>query len=888
MDCPSSAKRKAPTALTSDHLKKANTLDYTGYTNQPHGLDDDQVTGENLKRFNSATLVVQQRQKVTVAKPQRDFDFILALPKVPGRRCTVRSLNKKLANFILRIVESGTTDFLSATDPNKYGKGSTGLLSVNFPVKDYSKEEVQSLIPLTLELLDRWPWPQVKAPALVRYVTASKLPRHPLHYPPIGNSRSAEFNTSIVCIDPQTGGFHVWNCFTSANCVTNIEIPPISSNIIFGTPKGKRERNVGEEDHPAETYLKFLSSKLHLKVTTVENAKQLAEAYDRAYGYEMRSRGPYDGAWMWRFTTKDRVTTISPTKRVKNDILGSLPSIYVNSTKIRVLPVLNAIIQTWTQSEDILEAWKAGCRTADTVNAAITEGEVPIKVCHCEDPSSSGEVHPCAGCLRIMSCAEMRDDYKQDRICRLCAATPAKDFNHSAITHEGRVAKDSNPLVIAHEGHVAIYRAVRSNLWYEAKRCSIPHEVYSARVLPIWRSLQQHALIGGQWQDAYCLVDRRSVAGRNPFLPSFEAVFPYIVFEGKTQYHAPGNVVITALYINLLKHTYIPALLSHVANYIRSDRGPEAVKRFMMEMEDVYLISLRTPYNKKKRLSASVGSSEYASIKREWVTGLPGSHGHEKMQYTQKHYLHNPRKAPYPDWRPDGFERIRKLVFAIELNFPDQKLRRGPDGCPFPFHESEIPSDWSWWSCWRLFDERLARMEIWCNRHWDCRFYAICGRLLMRCTVDDTTETIFIECIWQILDINMTDKLFDLPISLYIRHPLRFAVAHRQHGIQLRSAWTKLQPEAIEDRDPSRCNMSIEASIVNYAKSNFPDELYPLMRKDFEKRLNLGPEFYDPGQRLSDTGQVRGLSVPDLEDIVAEDLDEEDEDFSREDDSGSE
>lgn len=81
-------------------------------------------------------------------------------------------------------------------------------------------------------------------------------------------------------------------------------------------------------------------------------------------------------------------------------------------------------------------------------------------------------------------------------------------------------------------------------------------------------------------------------------------------------------------------------------------------------------------------------------------------------------------------------------------------------------------------------------------------------------------ETIFIECIWQILDITISDGLFDLLFSIHMKHPLRFAVAHRQHGTQLRSGWTSPHPESIDDRDPTKDNMSIEACIVNFAKSN--------------------------------------------------------------------
>lgn len=115
--------------------------------------------------------------------------------------------------------------------------------------------------------------------------------------------------------------------------------------------------------------------------------------------------------------------------------------------------------------------------------------------------------------------------------------------------------------------------------------------------------------------------------------------------------------------------------------------------------------------------------------------------------------------------------------------------------------------------------------------------------------VEDNIETIFLECIWQFLDVKLTDGIFDLPISIYIRHPLRFTVAHRHHGSQLRSAWTTAHPSSIEERDSSKDNMSIEACIVNWAKSDFPEELYPAIKQDLVDNLNIPKEWYDPSQR---------------------------------------
>ena len=127
----------------------------------------------------------------------------------------------------------------------------------------------------------------------------------------------------------------------------------------------------------------------------------------------------------------------------------------------------------------------------------------------------------------------------------------------------------------------------------------------------------------------------------------------------------------------------------------------------------------------------------------------------------------------------------------------------------------------------------------------------------------DTTETIVLECIWQILDVTITDELFELPISLYQKHPLRFAVAHRERGRQLRSGWTTPHPEFVGDHDASVNNMSFEACIVNYAKSNYPKAFYPEMKRDFQENVRLGTNWHDPSLRMRDDGATRRIEIPD-------------------------
>ncbi|CAF9929218.1 hypothetical protein IMSHALPRED_007859 [Imshaugia aleurites] len=166
--------------------------------------------------------------------------------------------------------------------------------------------------------------------------------------------RANEFSTWITCIDPETGETHQRSSCADPKRATAMMIPDIPSNIIFGTSKGKQVRKAGDgEEEDLAEYFKFLSSPLHMKVTSVESAKQSRAVWGRAYGYdEVQGRGPYNGFDIWRFSQRSRrTTTISPTRLVKHDILGSIPSINARSTQkiCVVLLVFNAIIPTWME-----------------------------------------------------------------------------------------------------------------------------------------------------------------------------------------------------------------------------------------------------------------------------------------------------------------------------------------------------------------------------------------------------------------------------------------------------------------------------------------------------------------------------------------------------------
>ncbi|THW12758.1 hypothetical protein D6C98_10797 [Aureobasidium pullulans] len=100
-------------------------------------------------------------------------------------------------------------------------------------------------------------------------------------------------------------------------------------------------------------------------------------------------------------------------------------------------------------------------------------------------------------------------------------------------------------------------------------------------------------------------------------------------------------------------------------------------------------------------------------------------------------------------------------------------------------HPESKPKNWGWVKYLQLCFERWVRCRIWCNRH---------GITI------DTPDTIYIFCIFTICVIECEIQADDhnaelkehykkkygeflgLPITLAYHDPLRFEIAHREHG----------------------------------------------------------------------------------------------------------
>lgn len=145
----------------------------------------------------------------------------------------------------------------------------------------------------------------------------------------------------------------------------------------------------------------------------------------------------------------------------------------------------------------------------------------------------------------------------------------------------------------------------------------------------------------------------------------------------------------------------------------------------------------------------------------------------------------------------------------------------------------------------------------------------------------DSIETLYLECIWQRADPECKEFL-DLPLTVYARHPLRFTVAHRVHGQQMRTRWTSPEPQSINDRDDDLCNIDIESTTSNCARHNYSEAEYDDILADIDT-IELATGLYDesapppPGiEDVDEDEEIITVDDADVEDeFDGEEIDEE-------------
>ncbi|KAI8156745.1 hypothetical protein K4K49_007611 [Colletotrichum sp. SAR 10_70] len=556
-----------------------------------------------------------------------------------------------------------------------------------------------------------------------------------------------------------------------------------------------------------------------------------------------------------------------------------LPDLIIRSTnRSWGRPAEQAIIQTWLDTGSVAEAWIRGAEIVDELNQAIRDGEPPPNLCNCTPEVADLVCHPCAGCGRIQLCQSLvQSRYDGQRVCGPCENRRGKwimkDLVHDAIdfaisknTHSDLTKSqgETGRAKISREEREKLMKDLRENLF-----ATLPDDsaVEAAGLKPGLTYYDQYT---GKLRQQE--IGSASGSGAVPTKLSLDAAFPAWPTPRGYRVHVAGNVFVTTQAINYAKHIQLPAFLYSLGDYVRQRdaikqrydgniAAPACVKdlenleRQMVDTCD-QLRTLRFVYawEAKKRISQKVDSHEFFRNLRVMKAGrVPdnmrsGSGSGRKAGYTA-HPAHHGRS-----WASNEIDRIKTLVLEMETFFHVQ-LPRSKDECPYFGHPDTMPEDWSWRQAFKLMAERLVRMVLFCNCFW---------------TTEETTMTIFLECIFQVCIIRCVvfvhgdddnlevilklkeeySSILELPLTVAYHDALRFAVAKKVHGKQMRSGWPT-NATSLDQRLEGNAlnNISIEPCTENYAKSNFDPSTYEDI-KNLVRDINLPSAVYGEGTDL--------------------------------------
>ena len=110
---------------------------------------------------------------------------------------------------------------------------------------------------------------------------------------------------------------------------------------------------------------------------------------------------------------------------------------------------------------------------------------------------------------------------------------------------------------------------------------------------------------------------------KHPLQPSIDAVFPIAIssIAGKAtlRYHVAGNIRPTALYLNYLKHTYSPRIITLMSKFLQhryaANQGMDDITKagFITAFDNLHLVGLKIPYIKTQRLGKCLIIRRYAN-----------------------------------------------------------------------------------------------------------------------------------------------------------------------------------------------------------------------------------------------------------------------------------
>ena len=596
--------------------------------------------------------------------------------------------------------------------------------------------------------------------------------------------------------------------------------------------------------------------------------KSLGEMGRHIYGKKNLVRCMKDG--------HRRSTLIRPSAAVIRNLTTPPVRIVIHSFNVlRVLPVLDIMTQTYLELGDPRPAFLAAATTSDLINREIADGSPPTSSCRCTPEEAQKLSHHCARCPSFVRCFTLIPRDEGIRICKRCET---REQLYPTAVSDDKAAREYN--IVKRTVYVSVFSSVRyecrslgEDFRSEASRrylkdCSAA--CFAQLPTDADADVQTYVDLYRQQTSRYEIEVQGYGVRRQPTAPSVDAIMPFgLTSDGKVRAHAPGNLAVTAAALNWAKQIHIPAFLEVLARWTCLD--PVTItdqQRIDMATECAHFAALRdlVPYQNKGR--SEVDPSLVAWYTAIWRSGkLPAG---ERIRDRRETTSHGTSVRPKNVWPQQTRERMLRLAQQIADCF-GYDLPHAQDGTPWFGLAALMPKRWSWEDAAVLFNDRVQRMRLKCNRHWEMR---------------DTAETLFIEGIYQFcsgcypefLGLPMVAEVshplgfsiaHKLTIVIKVGNPLQFSIAHKHHG---QAMWTGWEPEPTDmsQRSEAGNNILFETWTTNLLKLDM-DERYYEEAREIIKSVHVPLEYYDPS--LPPPTRT-GRGVPPLE-VAAKDEDDD-------------
>ena len=537
--------------------------------------------------------------------------------------------------------------------------------------------------------------------------------------------------------------------------------------------------------------------------------------------------GIYGGKCLLAWRANNKSVSIRLSRSVSNDCA---PILLHSLSRTRLTYVQEAITSKFMGGHGVRKSFLHGALVADLLNMGkIGKETIMHSVRSCESKSHAGRPHVCQGCTLLSDCSKMvysKDGY---RLCRKCAES--NDINDQIL------------------GDGSLDRRVASNTRRDFKATGMSRETLDRHLRLIKKKFDDvfdstaqaygDAYAPGIFRKENVIAERadsyRFALGSTPFQATVDARDPiYHDEEDDGLYcHHPNNVVTTANWLNRMKYTWVPPILELIKRYRQlvfelgfALDSPE-VQDIMRRLDHVYVIQRMVPRSLKRRLSGSM-KSKVGKLRRQMLSALadvtekpPGLWAVSLRPLVRKTGI---------EWLPPRLGHVEHIIKQMEEKYGRKVPRVGAQQLPWLWMTRHKIDNFNWRSLYNLIGDRLERLDDYCDAEEDHS--------------GESSDTILLECVRQFLERSGKDGFLGLPMTIFERHPLCFAIAHLVHGKKMRTGFTTPEPKDFyEDYDESLSNISFETQISNYAKHAFYEDLYDSMLEDL-KSVEVPQEYY--------------------------------------------